>query len=118
MSFIRRVRERRERESDTRGQEKSYLKNFWAFSKKAVAGFIGKEEERPSFGGSFASEWYKNRYSTPVPLVPEAVSWFPSLPEGDKQFNMGPIRPRDVRNVLSQKRASSSPGDDGILNGH
>ena len=118
MSFIRRVRERRERESDTRGQEKSYLKNFWAFSKKAVAGFIGKEEERPSFGGSFASEWYKNCYSTPVPLVPEAVSWFPSLPEGDKQFNMGPIRPRDVRNVLSQKRASSSPGDDGILNGH
>ena len=38
LSYIRRVRERRERERDTRGQEKSYLKNFWAFSRRAVSG--------------------------------------------------------------------------------
>ena len=31
---------------------------------------------------------------------------------------MGPIRPRDVKQVLSKKKACSSPGDDGILNGH
>ena len=94
------------------------MKNFWAFSKKAVSGLVGKEEERPAFDGNFASEWFKNRYSTPVPLAREAVSWFPNLPMGDKVFDMGPIRPRDVRNVLSHKKPSNSPEDDGILNGH
>ena len=46
------------------------------------------------------------------------MSWFPRLPEGEKQFDMGPIRPRDVRSVLSRKKAGSAPGHDGILNGH
>ena len=31
-SYIRNEREKRQREKDTRGQEKSFLKNFWAFS--------------------------------------------------------------------------------------
>ena len=110
LSFIKRVRERGERERDTRGQEKSYLNKFWAFSKKAVSGLVGKEEVRPAFGMDFASGWFKDRYSTPVPLAREAVSWFPNLPMGDKQFDMGPIRPRDIRSVLSRKN--------GILNAH
>ena len=118
LSFIKNAREKRQRERDTRGQEKSFLKNFWAFSKKTVNDLIGKDEERPSFDKAFADEWYKNRYSTPVSLSQQAVSWFPRLPEADKDFNMGAIRPRDVRSVLSGKKASSSPGDDGILNGH
>ena len=118
LSYIRNEREKRQRESDTRGQEKSFTKNFWSFSKRAVSGLIGKGEERPSFDKAFADEWYKNRYSTPAPLAQEAVSWFPRLPEGDKDFNMGPIRPRDVKSVLSKKKASSAPGNDGILNGH
>ena len=109
---------KRQRERDTQGQEKSYLKDFWAFSKKAVSGLIGKEQERPTFDRAFASEWYSNKYSTPVPLSQEAVSWFPRLPEADSGFDLRPIRPRDVRSVLSKKKASSSPGDDGILNGH
>ena len=46
------------------------------------------------------------------------MSWFPRLPEAEKGFDMGPIRPRDVRAVLSRKKPRSSPGDDGILNGH
>ena len=36
----------------------------------------------------------------------------------EKEFDMGPVRPRDIRSVLSRKKAGSSPGDDGILNGH
>ena len=118
VSHIGKEQDRRQRERDTRGQEKMFLKNFWSFSKRAVNGLIGKEQERPSFDKAFADEWFKRRYSVPVPLAPEAVSWFPRLPEGDKDFDMGPIRPRDIRSVLSKKRASSAPGDDGILNGH
>ena len=118
VSFIRNERERRQRERDKKGQEKSFLKDFWSFSKRAVNGMIGKDIERPSFDKAFADEWYKSRYSTPVPLAQEAVSWFPRLPEVGEEFDMGPIRPRDVKTVLSKKKASSSPGDDGILNGH
>ena len=67
---------------------------------------------------AYANEWYKNRYSNPVSVSRQAVSWFPTLPVGEKQFDMGPIRPRDIKFVLSRKKASSSPGGNGILNGH
>ena len=117
-TYIRNEREKRQREKDTRGQEKSFSKNFWAFSKRAINGLIGKVESGPTFDRNFASEWYKRKYSTPVSLSQEAVSWFPRLPEVGEEFDMGPIRPRDVKAVLSKKKASSSPGDDGILNGH
>ena len=50
-------------------KKKSFLKDFWSFSKKAVSGLIGRGEERPSFDKAFADEWYKNRYSVPVPLA-------------------------------------------------
>ena len=60
LSFIKRARAKRDRERDTRGQEKSFTRNYWAFSKRVVNGFIGKEEERPGFDGNFSSEWYKN----------------------------------------------------------
>ena len=118
VSFIRRERDKRQRDGETRGQEKSFSKNFWAFSKRAVNGLIGKTEEKPSFDKTFADEWYKNRYSIPVPLAPDAVSWFSRLPEGETGFDMRPIRPTDVKSVLTQKKASSSPGDDGIFYGH
>ena len=94
------------------------MKDFWAFSKKAVNGLVGKEVQGPSFDAAYANQWYKDRYSNPVSISREAVSWFPMLPEGEKQFDMGPIRPRDVKSVLSRKKATSSPGADGILNGH
>ena len=66
---------------------------------------------------AFANEWYQNRYSNPVSVSRQDVSWFPTLPMGDKEFDMGPIRPRDVKSVLSRKKSSRS-GSDGILNGH
>ena len=117
LSFIKKAREKRVRERDTRGQEKSYLKNFWSFAKKAVNGLVGKDEQGPSFDVAFANEWYQNRYSNPVSVSRQDVSWFPTLPMGDKEFDMGPIRPRDVKSVLSRKKSSRS-GSDGIFNGH
>ena len=118
LSFFKKAREKRERERDTKGQEKSYVKNFWSFAKRAVSGTIGKEAEGPSFDVNFANEWYKHRYSNPVSVSQEAVSWFPRLPEVVEDFDLGPVRPRDIRSVLSKKKPSSSPGGDGILNGH
>ena len=74
-----------------------------------------REAQGPSFDGRFASQWYRERYSNPVSISREAVSWFPTLPKGDKQFDLGPIRPRDIKSILSKKKAGSSPGGDGIL---
>ena len=91
--------------------------DFWAFSKKAVVGRIGKEE-KANFSREAANEFYTTRYSTPVPLAAEAVAWFPSLPAPESPFDMAPIRPRDIRSILQRKKVSSSPGEDGILIGH
>ena len=117
-SFIRNERDKRMRERDTKGQEKSYMRDFWAFSKKAVNGLLDKEVGKPTFNCDFANDWFRNRYSTPVSISQEAISWFPQIPVPQKEFNMGAVRPRDIRSVLSKKKAGSSPGDDGILNGH
>ena len=117
-SFIRNERDKRMRERDTKGQEKSYMRDFWAFSKKAVNGLLDKEVGKPTFNCDFAYNWFRNRYSTPVSISQEAISWFPQIPVPQKEFNMGAVRPQDIRSVLSKKKAGSSPGDDGILNGH
>ncbi len=85
-SFIRNERERRARERDARGQEKSFKKNFWAFSKKVVNGLLGKEAGKPTFSRDFANDWYKEKYSTPVPFSEQAVSWFPRLPVPEREF--------------------------------
>ena len=58
-SFIRNEREKRARERDTQGQEKSFRKKFWAFSKKAVGGLLGQEQGKPTFSRDFANEWYQ-----------------------------------------------------------
>ena len=46
---IKRLRDRSQRQSDAAAQERTLLKDFWAFSKKAVNGRVGKEEEQVSF---------------------------------------------------------------------
>ena len=57
----------------------------------------------PSFDATFANLWYENGYSNPVSISREAVSWFPTLLVGEKEFDMGPIRPRDIKSVCSGK---------------
>ena len=78
-SSLLRLRERARWRNDAASQEKSFFKNFWNFAKSAVAGSVGKEAEAPSFSREEANEWYRRRYSTPVSLDREAISWFPPL---------------------------------------
>ena len=103
---------------DAAAQERSLLKDFWAFSKRAVEGRVGKEEKKASFSCETANDFFTLRYSSPAPLAVDAIAWFPSLPVPESPFDMAPIRPRDVRSVLQRKKLSSAPGKDGILNGH
>ena len=77
-----------------------------------------REEEKANFSRETANEFFTSRYSTPVPLATEAVAWFPAIPIPETPFNATAIRPRDVRSILQQKKATSAPGKDGILNGH
>ena len=113
-----RLRERGRRRNDEASQEKSLFKDFWAFSKSAVAGGVGKEKSTPSFSKEVADEWFSQRYSTHVPIDRDAVSWFPTLQVPTTPFNAAPVRPKDVKEILQRKKATSAPGMDGILNGH
>ena len=118
-SFIKKLREKQKRKNDAEAQERSLFKNFWSFAKRAVEGTVGADVKGPTFTFDDANKFYRDRYSTPAPLVEDAISWFPTIPVPViKDFDMSPIRPRDVRNTLHSKRATSAPGDDGILNGH
>jgi hypothetical protein len=117
-NLVKKLRDQRIRADDAASQERGFLKDFWKFSKLAVAGKIGVETEKVSFSREYANEWYSNRYAVPVSLSNEAVKWFPSLPLPTSDFNLSAIKPRDVKRTLLRKKATSAPGDDGLLNGH
>ena len=117
-NYLKRLRDKEKRKNDAASQEKALFKDFWAFAKSAVSGQVGKEVVAPTFSRDVANEWYRGRYSVPVPVNEEALRWFPSLPAPDSPFQLAPIRPREVKEVLRQKRPTSAPGEDGVLNGH
>ena len=99
-NFIKRLRDKNQRQNDAAVQEKGMLKDFWAFSKRAVDGRVGREEEKATFSCDVANNFFTTRYSTPVPLATEAIPSFPSIPAPETPFDMAPIRPRDVCSIL------------------
>ncbi len=61
------------------------------------------------------------KYGVANPVVIENLNWFPYLPLGNDaaytEFNLNPIRPRDILTILKHKNATSAPGPDGLMYG-
>lgn len=103
-------------------QEKLFNKNRWDFSRKVCRGELGKQEPEVGFNLGTADTYYRNTYSSPVPLdiSPDGpLHWFPSIqihPESETfvPFNCSPFRPKDIKKVLKNSSLKSSPGPDGI----
>ena len=100
-------------------QESLYHKDFWSFSKSVCTGHFGQDQVYPGFDVTAANNYYPNKYSSTVPLATENLHWFPYLSSRGHQtsFNLSPILPRDIRNIIQNKSNSSSPGPDGITYG-
>ena len=100
-------------------QEGLFKKNPWEFSKSVCRGEFGKENLAPTFSREKANQHYTSNYSTEkITNLPD-IHWFPEVKTGPqdpnfKPFDMSPIRPKDVSNVLRHANHKSSPGPDGL----
>ena len=100
-------------------QEKMYNDNFWEFSRKLSRGELDQPMKKPTFTKATADEYYPKMYSNPPVFNPSDLNWFPFLktPTTPTPFNMSPIKPKDIKNILSNKKSTSAPGLDGITYG-
>ena len=83
---------------------------------------MGKEQVQPSFTKISADTFYPHTYSTPRTINLPDLHWFPPIlttpdTEGFVSFDNSPIKPRDIRKVLSKANKNSAPGPDGVSYG-
>ncbi len=119
-NFLKNQNKRKSDSKNARYLEKLYNKNFWDFSSKACSGSLEKEPQKPAFTKEFADQYYCNKYSVSHPIDVTKLNWFPHLPvdeNGAVPFDLGPIKPCEVKKVLKAKNATSAPGPDGLLYG-
>ena len=121
-NYLKKLEESKHKQNTSRHHEQQYRKNFWKFAKHCVDGNLDKKPVAPTFSELDANTYFPSKYGKPNPVDLQIVSWFPYVPTRDDQspaipFNLEPIRPRDIRSVLSNKRATSAPGPDGIMYG-
>jgi hypothetical protein len=121
ISDLKKQEKKKEELKTTLHQEKLFQKNRWEFSKSVCRGELGKENLAPTFNSNTANTHY-NSYSTPTVTDFSKTHWFPLIHNspGDTNFtdfNMSPIRPKDIFGVLKAANHKSSPGPDGITYG-
>ena len=107
-----------EKKRTTEFEEKRYRSNFWDFSKNIVNDTLYEEPKYPSFSKAEADTFYTNRYENQVNIDQTKLNWFPFIPETlENDFDMSPIRPRDIKKILQSKSPNSAPGPDGVVYG-
>ena len=119
-NYLKRMDDNKRKSRTSRHHEKQYHKNFWKFSKQCVNGNIGQSNVSPTFDANLANQYFPQKYSTPNPIVIDKLSWFSNLPvqlDARIGFNLDPVRPRDIRLILKNKKATSAPGPDGLMYG-
>ena len=99
--------------------EKMYKDNFWEFSKKLTKGELDQPAHKPTFTKTVADNYYPTMYSVAPTFDHTKLNWFPHLavPETTTNFNLSPVKPKDIKHLLSQKKSTSAPGPDGLTYG-
>ena len=97
--------------------EKQFFKNRYKYSKEIVNGTFGLENEQLSCDKATADHFYSSTYSVHKEIDFTQLNWFPHLPTSPEspnftQFNTAPIRPRDIKSILSKSNKKSAPGPD------
>jgi hypothetical protein len=114
---LKRIHEQAQSDKNAIFQKQSYLRNFYNYTKEAVAGTIGGRDDSPHFPVEVANRYYPEKYQVPFRLQQGQLSLFPYLPEEKlgHAFVMSPITLCLIRKVLSSKKASLSPGPDELM---
>ena len=98
-----------------------YRQDFWKFSKQCCQGTIDDAIQKPTFTKPEADDYYPKKYSNAKPLIDEKIRWFPQIPsettDTSSHFDLSPIRPKLIKQILANKKATSAPGPDGLIYG-
>jgi len=116
-NVLNRNRQKSDKLKCSKHQESLFQDNFWNFSKSVCNGTFGKEQTVPNFDQSIANQYYPGKYSVPQPLNNQALHWYPEITAPQHNFDLNPILPKHVRQIIKDKSNSSSPGPDGISYG-
>ena len=121
VSFLKNQNKIKQRHKLVTKREKLYRQNFWKFAKQCCSGLLDNEagiQESPTFSKEVADQYYSARYSSVDPIDLSSASWFSYIPVPQEvTFNLSPIRPKDVKEVLAKKSPTSAPGPDGLMYG-
>ena len=120
VSFLNKQGKKKTELKTTAYHEKQYRTDFWGYSKKIVQDTYGKQSPGPTFSKESADIYYPQKYSSKHDLDPAKLTWFPYVHVPDEHhvpYNMSSIKPKDIKAILKQKKATSAPGDDGLLYG-
>ena len=96
-----------------------YRQHFWKSSKQCCQGTIDDTIQNPTFNKIDADGYYPAKYSSAKPLIDEKIRWFPEIPaesaDTSSDFDLRPIRPKLIKQILSNKKATSAPSPDGLM---
>ncbi len=117
VSYLNKAQKEKDRNKTAIHQEKLYKENFYSFAKKCTDGTLTTPPTKPGFTKEQADAYYPLKYSKDAYVDPAQLNWFPWIPIPQSSFDLSPVRPKNLKNILASKKAKSSPGDDGILYG-
>lgn len=120
-SLLKKEEKRANRAKSASYQENFYRTSFWSFCRKCCSGFFSTDKTKPSsptFSQSDADSFYSSRYSNAPPLDLSKLSWMPTTPNITNPFDLSPITPRTVSNILKSRKSDSSSGPDDIFYGY
>jgi hypothetical protein len=115
------LNKQKRKDSDQKSQvhhKKQYRSDFWGYSKKIVQGTYGKQCPAPTFTKESADTYFPTKYSNRGTLDLVQLNWFPYVRVPDDRqnvYDMSPIKPKHIKCILKQKKATSAPGNDGLL---
>ena len=98
-------------------QEKSFRKNPWKFAQEACH---PPDKTAPDFFAQTCLQYFESVMSSPASYhgLPDWISEVWRFPDLTSEFDMSPIRPSEVKQVLKKCSLSSAPGPDGITYFH
>ena len=119
VSFLKKKSNKNKIQKSVTHQEKRFSNDFWRFSKDVCNGKLGQQSVKPAFTKDIADDFYPGKYSKPYTLDFEKLQWFPYIPVPDDTtpFDLSPVTPKQIKHILAAKKATSSPGPDGLLYG-
>ena len=114
-TFLKKKQSDNDQQRSTKYEESRFRKDFWSFSRKVVNNELYHQDSDPAFTKDLADEYYTSRYASSPPAIDvDALGWMGGPPEAACPFDMSPVKPKDIKNILRNRSSRSAPGPDGI----